>query len=87
MFESLQDEVYQSEIKQAKRPKLYPSIRWELEGEKLSKSFSKVLERQSLQNQTISKLYTDDSKPKCSNNPKDVFKKLWKKLYPKKATS
>ena len=60
MFENLEDELYKLENKQAKRVKLHPNIRWELEGEKCSKTFFKVFERQNLQNQTISELYTDD---------------------------
>ena len=39
----LQDELYQLENKQAKGAKLCASIRWEMEGEKCSKHFSKYL--------------------------------------------
>ena len=63
MIQNLQDDFYQLENKQAKGAKLRAYIRWELEGEKYSKAFSKVLERQNLQNQIISELY-----------PKDIFK-------------
>ena len=45
-----------------------------MEGEKCSKTFFKVLERQILQNQTISELHTDDNKSKYSGNSKDIFK-------------
>ena len=45
MIENLQDELYQLENKQAKSGKLRANIRWDLEGEKWSKTFFKVLER------------------------------------------
>ena len=61
MIENVQDEFYQLENKQAKSAKLCANIRWELESKKYSKTFFKVLERQNLQNQTISELYTDDN--------------------------
>ena len=54
MIENLQDEFYQLQNKQAKGAKLRANIRWELEGEKCSKTFFKVLERQNLQNQYLS---------------------------------
>ena len=50
MIENLQDELYQLENKQAKCAKLHANIRWELESEKFSKAFFKVLERQNMQN-------------------------------------
>ena len=53
MIENLQDEPYQIENKQAKDAKLRANIRWELEGEKCSKTFFKVLERKNLQNQYL----------------------------------
>ena len=53
MIENLQDELYQIENKQAKDAKLRANIRWELEGEKCSKTFFKVLERKNLQNQYL----------------------------------
>ena len=52
---------------------LRANIRCELEGEKCSKTFFKVLERQNLQNQRRSELYTDDNKLKYSINPNDIF--------------
>ena len=69
---------------------LSANIIWELEGEKCSKTFFKVLERQNLQNQTISELYTDDNNSKHSSNPKDIFKsakKFYETLYTKETTS
>ena len=54
MIENLQDEFYQLERKQVKSAKLCANIRWDLEGEKCSKTFFKVPERQNLQNQTLS---------------------------------
>ena len=74
MIENLLDELYQLENKGAKCAKLRANIRWELEGKKCFKMFFKVLEKQNLQNQTISELYTDDNKSKYSSNPKDIFK-------------
>ena len=50
MTENLQDELCQLEKKQAKDSKLRANVRWELEGEKCSKTFFKVLERQDMQN-------------------------------------
>ena len=41
MIENLQDELYQLDKKQAKYSKLCANIRWELEGQKCSKTFSK----------------------------------------------
>ena len=64
MIENLQDELYQLENKQATGAKFCANIRWGLEGKKCSKACFKVLERRSLQNQTISELYTDDNKSK-----------------------
>ena len=52
MIEYLQNELYQLENKEAKAAKLCFNIR--LEGKKCSKTFFKVLERQNLQNQTVS---------------------------------
>ena len=84
MIENLQDELYQLENKQAKGTKLRANIRWELEGEKCSKTFFKVLKRQNMQNQAISELYTDDNESKYSSNPKDISAKtFYEKLYTK----
>ena len=58
-----------------------------MEGEKCFKTFFKVLERQNMQNQTISELYTDDNKSKYSRNPKDILKlakKFMKNFIPGK---
>ena len=74
MTENLKDKLYQLENKQVKGAKDRANIRWELEGAKSAKTFFKVLERQKLQNQTISELYTDDNESKYSSNPKDIFK-------------
>ena len=49
MIENLQDELYQSENKQAKGAKLRATIRQELEHEKWSKTFFKVLERENME--------------------------------------
>ena len=61
MIENFQDELYQLEDKQAKDAKPCINIRWELEGKKCSKTLSKAIEWQNMQDQTISKLYTDDN--------------------------
>ena len=74
------------ESKQARGAKIRANIRWDLEGEKCSKSFINILERQHMQNQTISELYTDDKKSKVSDNPKDILnsaKKIYENLYTK----
>ena len=81
IIKNLQDELYQLENKQAKGAKLRAKIKWELEGEKCSKIFFKVLERRNMQNQTISELYTDDNKSKYSSNPTDILKSAKKKFY------
>ena len=45
------------------------------------KLFSKyILQKQNMQNQKISELYTDDNKSKHFSNPKDIFKSA-KKFY------
>ena len=54
IIKDLQDELYQLENKQAKDTKLRPTIRWQLEDEKCSKTFFKVLERKNMRNQTRS---------------------------------
>lgn len=41
---------------------------------KFSKKFSKVLEWQKKQNQTVSELYIDDKKTKHSSNSDDILK-------------
>ena len=90
MIENLQDELYQLENKQAKGAKLRANIRFQLDGEKCSKNFSKVLERHNLQNQTISELYTDDNKSKYSSNSKYILKsakKMYETLYSRETTS
>ena len=47
------------------------------------KLFSKyLLQRQNMQNQKISELYTDDNKSKRFSNPKDILKST-KKIYKK----
>ena len=80
MIENLQDELYQLENKQTNGAKFRANSRRELESQKCSKTFFKVLERQNRQNQTtskylnqtISKLYADDDKSKYPSNPKDI---------------
>ena len=87
-IENLKNELYQLENKQDKGGKLCANIRWDLEGRKCSKTFFKVLERQTMQNQTLSELYTDDNKSKYSS--KDIFKsekKSYEKLYTKETSS
>ena len=55
MTGNLQEILHQVE---SKRQKNCASIRGEREGEKCSKTFYKIIERQNMQNQTISELYT-----------------------------
>ena len=66
MIENLKDQLYQLENKLAKRVKLGVNIRSELEVEKFSKTYFKVLERQNMQNQIKSELYTDYNKSEYS---------------------
>ena len=56
----------------------------ELAGRKCSKTFFSVLERQNMQNQATSELFTDNKKTKYSNNPQDILKsakKIYENLY------
>ena len=53
MIENLQNAIYQLENKQAKGAKLHGNIRQELVGEKGSKTFFRILERQNMQIQAI----------------------------------
>ena len=62
IIKNLQDELHQLENKQVKDAKLRANIKSELEGEKCSKTFFKVLERRNMQNQKISKSYINDNK-------------------------
>ena len=80
MINTFQDELYLLESKQAKGAKIRANIRWDLEGEKCSKTFFKVLERQNMQNQTISELYIDDQKSKYSKYPSEILKSAKKLL-------
>ena len=72
LINNLQDELYSLESKQARGAKIRANIRWYLEGEKCSKSFFKILERQNMQNQNVSELYTVDKKSKFSSKPEDT---------------
>ena len=58
-----------------------------MESNECSETFFKVLERQNLQNQTISQLYTADIKSKYSSNPKDISKSSKKVVSTKETTS
>ena len=73
IIENLQDELYLLQNKQAKGAKLCADTRQNLESKKCSKTSFKVLERQTMRNQTILELYTDDNKPKYSSNPNDIL--------------
>ena len=53
LIENLQNELYQLENKQAKGANVCANITQELEGEKGSKTFFRVLERQNMQIKTI----------------------------------
>ena len=90
MIENLRDAFYQLKNKKAKGAKLRANFCWDLEGDKCSKAFFKVLERQNLQNETKSESHADDNRSKYSSNPKDIFKsakKFYEKLYTKETTS
>ena len=43
-------------------------------GQKIPQTFLEGLERQNMENQTISKLYTDDNKSKYSSNHMNILK-------------
>ena len=90
MINNLQGELYSLECKQARGAIIRANVRWDLEGEKCSKSSFRILERQNMQNQTISELYTDDKKSKFSSNPEDILKsekKIYENLYTRKKVS
>ena len=61
MIENLQNGLYQLDKKQAKGAKLRANIRQQLESEKGSKTFFRVLKRQNMQIPTIFELHTDDN--------------------------
>ena len=89
MIENLQDELCHLENKQAKGAKLCTNTTWELESKKCSKYFFKALERQNIQNQTISESCTDDNISKCFCNPNEIFrceKRFYENLYDKETT-
>ena len=56
MINNLEDELYTLETKQGTGTKIRANIKWDVEGEKCSKSFFNVRERQNMQYQTISGL-------------------------------
>ena len=90
MINNLQGELYSLECKQARGAIIRANVRWDLEGEKCSKSSFRILERQNMQNQTISELYTDVKKSKFSSNPEDILKsekKIYENLYTRKKVS
>ena len=90
MINNLQGELYSLECKQARGAIIRANVRWDLEGEKCSKSSFRILERQNMQNQTISELYTDDKKSKFSSNPEDILKsakRIYENLYTRKKVS
>ena len=90
MINAFQDELYHLEAKQANGAKIRANIRWDLEGKKCSKTFFKVLERQHMQNQTISELYTDKQNSIYSSDPNKILnsaKKFYESLYSKENVS
>ena len=75
MIENLQNELYQLE-KNKLRAKLRANIRQELKGEKGSKTFLRVLERQNMQIQIIFELHTEV----VNQNTLRAFLNLQKKI-------
>ena len=86
MIENLQNELYQLE-KNKLRAKLRANIRQELKGEKGSKTFLRVLERQNMQIQIIFELHTDDSKSKYSKGILKSEKKNYEKFNTKQTST
>ena len=84
MIENLQNKLYQLENKQAKSAKLRANIKQELEDEKGSKTFFKVLEWQNMQIQRIFELHTDNNKSKYSMEILKSVKKIMKNSAPSK---
>lgn len=66
MIENFQEEPYQLVKKQLESAKLNANIKWELEDKESPKTFFKAHEKQNMQGQTISNLYTEDKKSKFS---------------------
>ena len=90
MINTFQDELYLLETKQANGARIRANIRWDLDGEKCSKTFFKVLERQNMHNQTISELCTDKQKSKYSSNPNEILKSaknFYENLYTRENVS
>ena len=90
MINTFQDELYLLEAKQANGAIIRANVRRDLEGEKCSKTFFKVLERQHMQNQTISELYTDKQNSIYSSDPNEILnsaKKFYENLYSKENVS
>ena len=79
--------INQKTNKQTKDAKLHANIRQELEGEKGSRTFFRVLERQNMQIQIILELYTDDSKSIYSEDILKSAKKNYEKLYTKQTST
>ena len=90
MINTFQDELYLLEAKQANGARIRANIRWDLEEEKCSKTFFRVIERQHMQNQTISELYTDKQNSIYSSDPNEILnsaKKFYENLYSKENVS
>ena len=84
LINNLQDELYSIESKQVRGAKIRASIRLDLEGEKCSKYFFKILERQHMQNEAVSELYANDKRSEFSSNSEDILKsakKFYENLY------
>ena len=67
-------ELNQLHYKQAKVQNLVQRLDGNVKGDNAPKPFFKVIERQKMQNQTISEFYTDDKKIKYSSNHNDILK-------------
>ena len=86
MINTSQDDVYFLESKQAKGAKIGAIVRWDLEGEKCSKTFGKKFSKDKIcKIKSISELYTDDKKSNFSSNPNDILTSA--KTFMKASTS
>ena len=77
------------ENKQSKGTKLRPTIRWKLEDEKCSKTFSKVLESNNMRNQTRSEfilMIINQNIPASLLAFSNLKKNFYKKFYTKEVT-
>ena len=73
MIENLQGKLHQRKLKQSRGAKTCANIKWELECEKCSSTYCKIIGRQNIQNQNNAKYFSD---------PEDIFNPHTHKMGP-----